>query len=299
MTSLHYEGQSTLDRWNRFLFAPAGIHPIARVRGLLCLIAAVDFLGSLADAPFWFSDGGPLSSTRVSTFLQTGGLEDRATWIVSPLFLTDNGLVYQLYLAISVVICAVVAAGRGGRAAPWGLWLLFVGWANRGMIVAGLAETLLSLGLFASAIAPPSPAWARTHQGTETKSWLAGFATRLMSIQISVIGVATFVTMLGGRVWFNGLGAYALAAPVQNRAIDWTTHDWFVNLHELVTHAMVIALPAGFLLAWNARTNRTGKGILVLWCFAVALLGSHWLYSAAFATMVLAISPIDEAQSPD
>jgi hypothetical protein len=271
---------------------------VAQVRGLLCLITAIYFASSWSDAPFWYSDGGPLSPTRVSTFLQTGGLEDAARWIVSPLFLTGSAWIYRLYLVIGVAACAIVAAGRGGKAACWLLWLLLVGWANRAMILSGLTETLLSLGLFAAAIAPPAPSWQRTpsanDENDEFVDWRAGFSQRLMAVQITLIGLATFVTMLGGRVWFNGIGAYALAAPLEDRSIDWTTRAWFVNpmVHELLTHAMVIALPLGFALAWLHRTNRIGQSILIGWCIVVALLGSHWLYASAVATMVMAIRPV-------
>ena len=191
----------------------------------------------------------------------------------------------------------MVAAGRGGRIACWSLWLLLVGWANRAMIISGLAETLLSLGLFASAIAPPQSSWgflfARGDRGDQI-DWTAGFSERLIAVQITVIGCATFVTMLAGRVWFNGIGAYALAAPVEDRTIDWTDPDsLFVNgsIHESITHLLVIALPIGFVLAWLPKTNRIGQAVLIGWCAVVALLGSHWLYAAAFAAMVLAIRP--------
>lgn len=282
--------------WGEFWFAPAAVAPVARIRGVLCLITALYFVSSWSDAPFWYTEGGPLSSTRVSTFLRTGGLEDAARWIVSPLFLTSAAWVYQLYLVVGVMACAIVAAGRGGKTAGWLLWLLLVGWANRAMIVSGLAETLLSLGLFAAAIAPPAKSWPQKQNDPdkpEPFDWLAGFSQRLMAVQITLIGLATFVTMLGGRVWFNGIGAYALAAPVEDRSIDWTTQAWFVNplVHELLTHAMVIALPIGFALGWLRRTHRIGQSILIAWCIVVALLGSHWLYASAFAAMVMAIRP--------
>ena len=281
--------------WQTFWFTPEPVAAVATARGLLCLITAVYFASSWSDVPFWYSDGGPLSSKRVATFVQTADLEDAARWIVSPLFLTGAVWIYRLYLVIGVAACAIVAAGRGGRIACWMLWLFLVGWANRAMIVSGLAETLLSLGLFASAIAPPASCWRRKgNADDEPVHWLAGFSQRLMAAQITLIGVATFVTMLGGRVWFNGIGAYALAAPVEDRSIDWTTQAWFVNplVHETLTHAMVIALPLGFVLAWLRRTNRIGQAILIGWCILVAMLGSHWLYASAVATMVMAIRPV-------
>jgi hypothetical protein len=40
------------------------------------------------------------------------------------------------------------------------------------------------------------------------------------------------------------------------------------------------------------RPHRIGRIILLLWCSAVALLGSHWLYGLALAAMILAIQPV-------
>ena len=291
----------SLRAWDAFWFAPAPLRPIAAIRGILCLITAVYFVSCWSDAPFWYTDGGPLSPHRVSTFLQTAGVEDAAQWIISPLFLTDTLAVYRGYLVIGIIVAVCVASGRGGRIACWALWLLLVGWANRAMILSGLAETLLSLGLFTAAIGPPCSAWqARRLKAVsdDRRDWTAGFAQRLMAAEITLIGGATFVTMLAGRVWWSGIGAYALAAPAQDRAIDWT-ESYLVNtlVHESLTHGMMIALPLGLVLAWLPKTNRIGQALLIAWCIAVALLGSHWLYASVFATMVAAIRPAPPRQT--
>lgn len=281
--------------WDAFWFRPTIVTPVARVRGLLCFIAALYFLSNWSDAGFWYADGGLFSPSRVATFVKTGGLENEARWIVSPLFLVDATWVYQLYLVIGSALCFVVAAGRGGRVAGWAVWLMLVGWANRATVLSGLTETLLSLGLFAVAIAPPRAAWSKTSADSDTDlRWSAGFSQMLAATQITVVGLATFVTMLSSELWFNGLGAYSLAAPVQDRTIDWTTAgSWFVQsaVYETLTHLLVIAMPVGLLLAWIPKTNRIGRGVLIGWCVIVALLGSHWLYAASFAAMVLAIEP--------
>jgi hypothetical protein len=164
------------------------------------------------------------------------------------------------------------------------------------MILAGLTESLLSLGLFASAIAPPGALWATWSKRQRcVLHWTAGFSQRLLATQVSVVLIATVTTMLAGRVWFNGLGAYALAAPSPDRTIDWTNTVLLHPLvHESLTHLMVVSLPIGLLLSWNERTNRLGKTILLLWCLVVALLGSHWLYATTIAIMVIAIDPIQE-----
>lgn len=285
------ESVETPSNWDRFWFAESDGRQVSQVRCLLALITAVYFFSCWTDAAFWYTNDGPLSAVRLSTFLETADLESEASWIVSPLFLAKSLWIYHAYLVVCAVTAGVVAFGRGGRIAPWLLWLLFVGWANRTMFAGGLAETLISLGLFAAAIAPPRILFGSNSLGQEDmRCWTANFAERLIGVQISLFGLATFLTMLGGRIWFNGLGAYALAAPVQDRSIDWT-NSWLglTFVHETLTHLLLFALPVGFWLTWRQSTHRIGQTILLTWCLAIALLGSHWLYAAVFATMVLAI----------
>jgi hypothetical protein len=288
-----------INRWDRFWFAPESTDRISRTRGLLSLITAVYFISAFADVSFWYAEGGPFSPHNTSSFWRIAGLEQETRWNISPLFLTDNPLIYHGYLVVGVMLCCVVAAGKGGRPAAFALWAMLVGWANRAMILSGLTETLLSLGLFAAAIAPAAPAWESHRQSVH---WTARLARQLIAVQITMVGLGTFVTMLGGRVWFNGLGAYALAAPWQNRTIDWTGDDSILvnaTMHESLTHMLVFALPIGLLLAWRVSATRYGKATLTLWCLAIACLGSLWLYTASFAVMVWAIGPSHATPSSD
>ncbi|MCH1438062.1 MAG: hypothetical protein L7W43_00290 [Rubripirellula sp.] len=296
--------ESEIGGWDRYWFSNAPVAPVSAIRGLLAIITLVYFLSAWSDATFWYADGGPLSATNVSEFLTTGGLESAGKWIVSPLFLTESAWIYQLYLGMGMAMSLAVLLGLGGRWMSFLLWGLFVGWANRAMLLSGLSETLLSLGLFAAAISPAGNAWSvftvkrpltknRSNEPLATH-WTAGFSERLLATQITVIGFATWVAMLGGRVWFNGLGAFALAAPVEDRTIDWTGPDSLlveVFVYEGLTHLMMIALPLGLFLAWLPKSSRKGKLILVGWCIAVAMLGSHWIYAMTFAVLSLSIRP--------
>ncbi len=286
---------SEINRWDRFWFRPESVQHIALIRGILCLIAALYFLSCWADVAFWYGEGRPFSPQSTARFWQTAGLEQEASWNVSPLFLTDAVWVYHAYLLAGMALSLIVLTGRGGRFAGWILWMLLVGWANRAMILSGLTETLLSLGLFATAIAPAAPVWS-FRQAKDESHWTARLSARLLAVQITMVGLVTCATMLGGRVWFNGVGSYALAASAEDRTIDWTaTGSWLVNplVHEPLTHLLVLALPIGFALAWRESTWRYGQVILLSWCAVIAFLGSWWLYAATFATMVFAIRPTE------
>lgn len=295
------DARHELRAWDRFWFEPEPVFGLARLRGALCVITALYFISAWADAAFWYAEGGPFSPINTSRFWQTANLQDEASWNLSPLFLTASPWVYQAYLVVGMVLSVIVFAGRGGRVAAFALWLFVVGWANRAMILSGLAETMLSLGLFAAAIAPASPAWAKAGSPPMCH-WTTRLANRLTAVQITVVGLLTTATMLGGRIWFNGLGAYALAAPKEDRTIDWTGDEsWLLEpfVHETLTHLIVVALPLGLCLAWNRRTSTIGKAIVVGWCVVIASLGSLWLYAATFAVMALAIKPLGLGRSGD
>jgi len=152
----------------------------------------------------------------------------------------------------------------------------------------------LSLGLFAAAIAPAAPAWFHPPPGVHPVCWTAGFARKLIAVQVTLLAVATTATMLAGAVWWNGLGAFALAAPAVDRTLDLSRGSLAQPLvHDLTTHLIVLLLPLAILLAWRRPAIFPGRLLIVAWCLTIALLGSLWLYAAAFAVMAMAIQPSD------
>ncbi|MCG8649384.1 MAG: hypothetical protein MI861_06110 [Pirellulales bacterium] len=292
-----------VNRWDRFWFQPQSLRSFAPLRGGLCLIALLYFLSAWSDATDWYAGSGTFSPQNTARIWQAAGSEGQVEFSLSPLFLTNAGWAYQAYLGLGILAAIAVMLGRGGRIAPWLLWGLLVGWANRAMTLAGLTETLLSLALFAAAIAPPASCWNLAKHADQTH-WSTRLAHRLLAVQITVVGLATLATMLAGQVWFNGLGAYALAAPSSDRTIDWTDTNttigaWFdrPTIYETVTHLMVVALPLGLWLAWRPATRGYGRAMLWCWCGTIALLGSLWLYAATFAVMVAAIGSADQVET--
>lgn len=274
-----------------FWFTPEPVERMARVRGGLCVLAAAYLLSCWGDLDVWYGESGIQSTSRVASFLTAAGLESDARWYLSPLFLTDSVAAQRAVLAAGVLLAGLVLAGVGGRVGCLALWGIVVSVANRSLFLAGLAETLLSWGLFAAAIAPPAAGRFRS-PGVDVSCWTAGLARKLIAVQASLLAVATTATMLAGSVWWNGLGSFALAAAVEDRTIDWTTGNlaeaW---CHDLLTHAIVLSLPIGVVFAWRRSTAMLGLAIVSAWCLVIALLGSHWLYAATFAVLAAAIPP--------
>lgn len=289
-TALPGPNGDRVSTWDAFWFAPVQHVDSGRwsrwsgIRILFSGIAAVYFVTCFSDLSFWFSsaeqDVGVLAPARVATIVRTGGLQGDARWIVSPLYLTGWAPGYAAYLVLGIGVCSVVAFVPRWRIAIPLLWLLVVGWANRLMIVSGLGETLLSLGLFCLCVGAIGP------------KWTSHFAQRLMALQFTVIGLATTATMLAGRVWWNGLGSYTLVAPAPDRTMDFTESLMIIPVvHESLSHGLLVGLPVGIALAWTSRWHRQGLSVIMVWCLTIAVLGSLWMHAAALATMALAIVP--------
>lgn len=282
--------------WHQFWFASASSDLATAVRATFCLLAAFYFVSSLSDASAWLAIDSPLASSRIANFLKLAGLESEGNLIVSPLFLIDAGWLYQAWLLIGIVVSVLALVGKGGRVTVAVLWLMVVMWANRIMFLSGLSETLLSLGLFASMFAVPRSVVSLMKQGDApdfaSSSWADAFASRLWGIQVSAVLIATVMAMLASPVWFNGLGAYALAAPAMDRVFDLTGIDSplvITPVHELLTHAIIFLPVVGLVMGWFVGSGKIGRALLWIWCIVVAVLGSHFLYAGCLAAMIAAI----------
>ena len=285
--------EPTTGRWDQFWFQPCRPGTVARVRVALSLVSCAYFLSAWPDVSRWYGQQATLSADNAATFLQLTGLEDQARWVVSPLFLTNETWAYHGYLLLGAMVSLVVVAGRGGRAASFLLWALVVGWANRSLMLSSLGESILSLGLFSAAIAKPTSVRSvfssrACPSDAAPSHWTNRFSQVLLAGQITVIGYITFATMLAGRLWWNGLGAYALAAPVEDRTIDWSNSILVQPLvHDSVTLGILLGLPIGVTLGWSGNRYRVGIAVIVIWCLTVAALGSHWLYASSVAALAL------------
>ena len=318
----HVQSSQTGNAWFRFWFQPSRAGGLDRVRQGLAVIVAVYFASAWGDLSLWYSYGGPASSTNLSGFLRDAGFAEEARWLISPLFLWDSLFqgtlwaeatwVYQLYVLIGIALAGWVALvipssqvpteklprGRVLRlmnsVAPLLLWIWFVGWANRISILSSIAEPILSVSLAAIAIAPVAPLDASKR--FIALHWRNTLSRRLLSCQVTLIAVMTTATMLAGRCWWDGTGAYVLNAPAEDRLISvrgtWFEVPW---VYESTTMFLVIALPLGIFLAWQRAptqwntARQWGVALVWVWCLIVALLSQHLIYAATIAVICMAI----------
>jgi len=244
------------------------------LRGTMALSAGFYFLSALTDAALWVGDEGLLSRQSIGDFLSAADLQSEARYYLSPLWWFDSAAAYRVFLIAGITLSLGVVSGRVPRLTTWVLWFWIVAAANRLMMLAGMTETLLSLAMFSLAIAT----------STKRVSWWTGFGTRLFVCQFTIVAAVFAAGTLNGDVWWNGLGAVALAEPAGLKSIDWTegllTTTW---VHDVLTFLIAFSLPAGILAAWHNATRKAGVAVLIAWSFAVALLGSQWLECLIFA----------------
>ncbi|MCS7469253.1 hypothetical protein NZK35_21600 [Stieleria sp. ICT_E10.1] len=310
-------------RWTEFWFAPSPVATLGNVRRGLCLVTAIYFASALADVETWFARGAPASSSNLATFFRTAELTSDARWMISPLFIWDalagesalgeSAFVYRSYLLFGVGLAVFVAVGD--RLAGWKLpaqlsavgesnwpsvllWVWFVGWANRIVLLAGTVEPLLSLSLAAVAIAPVG----RIRSDRESPrpfSWRTTLAHRLLSVQATLIALITTATLFASPVWWNGTGAYALVAPAQDRLLTVTGTFFETPLvYELLTALIVCVLPVGIFLAWKPATGKLGVAMVVAWCGVVGLLSANLLYAATLAILATTVGWKESYRTP-
>lgn len=309
---------SSPTRWAQFWFAPSPPAELNSIRRALCVVVAIYFASALPDVTTWLSRGAPASSSNLATFFRTAELTSDARWMVSPLFVWDSifgssslgesATIYRCYLLIGIALSILVGVSdrllRPGMPI-WAtrllrsglptliLWVWFVGWANRIVLLAGIVEPILSLSLAALAIAPI----AGSHFGdgvSELGQWRTTLSRRLLAVQATLIAALTTATMLASPTWWNGTGAYAIVAPEQDRLV--TTTDTFFQtplVYELTTVLIVCLLPIGILLAWqggsDGKTRPIGLGLVWCWCALVGFLSANLLYAATMGIIAAAI----------
>lgn len=296
--------------WSRFWFSPIPTANLKQVRLLLCMVVVCYFVSAWSDVEVWFSAGAPASSTNLSTFFRTAELTSDARWMISPLYIWDalfagsslgeSATVYRLYLLIGIglAIWVAVADRTAPRKLPkplaslryssWPgviLWVWFVGWANRIVLLAGIVEPVLSVSLAALAIAPLTGTVTGKNGGDPNRlSWRTNLSRRLLSVQLTLIAMLSTATMLSSPTWWNGTGAYAMIAPVENRWFDvrgtFFQSPW---CYESLSILMVALLPLGIILAWRRTTHATGIVMIWAWCFLAGLLTANPLYAATLA----------------
>jgi hypothetical protein len=263
--------------WTQFWFCTTDRQGALRsVRIGMAVMAFWYFASHWADIGMWLGGDGILASEALARFLSDAELGDLVRWRLSPLYWIDSPAVLRGYLIVGMALAVATAVVRQSRAVQVALWLMVVWLANRTLMLAGLEELVLAFGLGYLALAPADDA----------PHWSGSLALRLLQLHVSFLIAVTGLTMLSSLIWWDGSGALAVVAPVENRYIDWVDGLSTPWVHELLTHAIVSVAILAPLLLWCANTRRAACVVATLWCVALGLLSSQLLYFAALAVLL-------------
>lgn len=283
VTSKRPTNSESLSGWDWFWFAPAPVARVAKIRSALAVIAFLYFASHWTHIGFWFADDGVLSREIFARVVAATESASEARWRFSPLFLTGSVGLMRAYLGIGMALALVVAVGRGGRWTAVGLWIVFLGLANRATAIAGLVELPLAFGLAYTAIAP------NTGWGTHARDWTAGFAMRLLQTHTSFWLLAVLLSQIAGLAWWNGTAAFGLAAPISERLFDLAGLLDNPIIGGGVTHLLVLLPIVGLPLAWIPASNKYGVAILIGWWVLLGLLSAQLMYAATVITLIVSL----------
>lgn len=277
-----------------FLFvAEHGAASLRLVRVGLSLIAAWYFISHWADVGVWFAEDGVLSNAQVIGFLETANLTSETNWQWSPLFLVNSIVFLRAFLAFGVVLAIATIVGPAKRVPAVLLWLWVVWLANRSLLIAGPEELVLTYGLGYLALASPAdmqPRMATSEASTTVHcdSWLTNLARRLIQLHTTLLIGMTALTMLASKVWWDGTGSVAVAAPLGRRSLDVSeaiSNPW---IHEPLTHLIVLVAMFGCVTIWMKNLRQFSLYGLLVWCLVMAILSSQWMYLASIAVLLQA-----------
>ncbi len=263
--------------WQSFWFlSDANACSLRYIRIGLAIVSTWYFLSHWTDAGVWFADSGILSTSHVAGFLETGDLTDTSQWRLSPLFLTDSLLIVRGYLIVGVCLAVACVWFQSSRAVAICLWLMVLWLANRSLLIDGPEELAIVFGLTYMAIYSPA------HE----ISWQSALARRLIQVHTSLLIGISGLAMLSSLTWWDGTGAFGIAAPVGRRLVDLTTLLTSPGIHEPLTHAIVFTAVLGSIALWIPRLTKPAWIALTAWCVVVSLLSSQWMYLGTIAILL-------------
>lgn len=258
---------SGADAWTRFWFTPGPIEPIHRMRRVVAMAAIYYLISWLLDLQAWIGPHGLLPPQTAAKLATDFGGQATARW--SWLYLSDASLLIWLTWTIALSSSAAMLAGRRPAWATAATWISVLMFCHRVWLVTTPFEWLLSSALFYLTFAIDQ----------RPESWNAGVIRRLFQVHLTGIYVATGLTQLAGRTWWEGDAVWWLMANSQTRLLDLTglgaTQVGLFAINAL-THAVVVIGLLFPVLIWTSRHRNALLRVVSAYWLVLAIL-TGWL----------------------
>lgn len=264
-------------RWNRFWFAPLHDDVLVRIRPLVCTLAAVWLLISMAGSQWWFGSAGWSSASLARQLC----IATEGTWAsrfhISPLWSSSEPIVFQVWAACGLVLAVLGALGLGGRAVMLALCASVLFLAQRMTWTSGALEPFLVAMLAYLVIDPGRSLVSRASEPAAPRPTLT-LATRLIQFHVWLLVAAALAGLLSSVPWWRGDAFWWLAATGHSQTLTRELLRDHILLTNALTHAVLICTAISVVALWSQLLRPIGVVCgCVLGC-AYALLGDQTLY---------------------
>ena len=277
--------------WNEFWFRSSNPLTLCVLRILVGLLVLYWHLSFTTDLVEWFGPQGLLPLETVQS-LPLGAKLSLLDFARSP---TDLWIAHGLGTA--AILCFTL--GLFTRLSTVITWVFFLSYVNRGPMINGQAEPILSMLLLYLVIAPAGTrlsmdSWLRRKQGKEkpTEYVSATIATRLIQVHLAGLYLLMGLVKLAGETWWNGTAMWWLIARPDSRWFDLTflaPHEFVWNLWTHVTVAFELLFPV---FIWNRLARPALLVAAVLVYIPLTLVTGLTLFFASLLVANLAfVSP--------
>lgn len=278
----------SVESWNGFWFTKQNPELVARVRIVICVLVAIQFLIYMITGSSWFGAQGWLD-VETGRYLIGDGIDGTgSTYRWSLLYRFPGATMGVAFLGfLASVFCA---AGVGARVAPAIAWCALAMFHHRAPMLITLSEPLMSAFLVYLVIEPGRLVWngiGGLASGPDRVS--ANIALRLMQCHFGLWMAFSMFSMLGNPAWWNGEAGWGL---IEHRQGLLALGDGWQSLGQFLTHFVVglqIAILACLLLE-NWRWM--GRWILYVFVLCMLLLMGDWMYAAVLLAASLTIWPV-------
>ncbi len=280
---------SIIQDWTRYWFSDSPIRSVHHVRwaiGGFCFVWIASFWRSL---PIWFGNDGVVASPVAVRMLD---FEERSGWQSwSPLWAVDGLGFYYAWLAVGMLLSALVIAGIGHRWTVGVLLLWVISWAHRMVWLIGLVEPVLIAFLAYLLVYPGTQPRSQPVQNQWGTNWHAGFVLRLFQTHWWILVAAGVLMQLGNLIWWRGDAMWWLVKGNRSFLLEANVLDGRALMVNGLTHlAIIVQLLALWLL--TIRSTRW-LGILagLLTSMVFGMLGDQPLYGVLLACGLCAFLP--------
>ncbi|MGN6547275.1 MAG: hypothetical protein ACTHK7_19640 [Aureliella sp.] len=282
-------------RWNEFWFAPIQHDVLARVRPLVCALAAIWLLVSMANTTWWFGPNGWSSISMARTLC----VASEGTWAsqfhISPLWSTSAPIVFQVWSVCGVVLAVLAALGLGGRIVMLGLFAAVLFLTQRLTWTSGALEPLLVAMLGYLVIDPGSSLVKRERATTDHapngQRPTLTLATRLIQFHVWLLVAAGAASQLSSLPWWRGDAAWWLAVTGHSQVFTRELLRNHILLINALTHAVLICGVISLAALWSRLLRPIGVVCGCVLGLGYALLGDQTLYGLLLISGLLSFWP--------